>query len=1209
MSDSPDVYDIEHARAEKAAKRRLERESQITETILESTNEGFVIWDSEYRLVAWSKKCPDFWYAPEDILRPGMPMVDLLHHIAANGGLGPGDSEELAQNEFKRVREAGSNSNDEFELRDGRVISVLRNSMPDGGHASTYTDITQRRRAEKALRESEEQYRSLVEGSIQGVAIDRDGVPIFVNQAYADIFGYDNPDEVVELGSLSPLYEPEEHARVGRYRKNRMAGHQPAPEHYEFSGIKKDGSKINLETRLLVVAWQGDLAVQSTVIDITERKRAEQAYIASEQKYRQAAELANMGHWIWDEIEDRIIHCSDELAQIHGVSAEEYVAITSSLDQDKRWVHPDDRERYRAAVTGSINSGEDFNIEYRIVRRDGEIRDVRAIGKPEFDENNLVIRSHGTVQDISQLRQMEDALRESEQRFRSLFEQSPIGVSVEDYSGVKDEIDRLRDEGVDDLEMYLNENPDVLFDLVWQIDAVDANDSFLKLFRVDSFQEYLDLDNDFEHWKNSGWREYYAKELINLANGKPHFGEFSELASDGTPIELSCVARVLDGHGDDWSLKITTHEDITERKQIVEALRESEQRFRALFDQSPFGISVEDYSQVKKQIDRFRSEGVDDFEVFFRGNDDALIEVIKSTRLIDANETQTEMFGTASLNEYKEYERDDVVLTSTWKDFYRREIIAFAGGANTYTGETMDYRADGTPIDVRCVSRIINNPNDDWSVIVSTHEDITERKRIEEARLEAESRFQAIVNASPAAISLKDRDGVYLLANKTFAEWTLTDPSQVIGRTAYDFLPEAQAAAVEDEDRYLTETGEQTVNEATRSFPDGIDRTVLVNRCPIRKADGNIHAIATILTDITDRKQMEEALRESETLLNSIFENVPVGLLIKDASHVVEKSNRAYLDWYGLDADAMAGRRSDQIEDFQSTEEADFMNAQEIEVLTKGQIQTRQVERPFADGQTHTVSITKFPVHDQERKITKVGSVSVDLTEQVQARAALAKSEEKHRRFAADVAHELRTPLAVLRTQLDNLKNESIKQSLIPDVDALTHLVERILAMARLDSVDIHSGERADLLEICSVVAANLGPLVLRAGRSLEVIGVKTPLIVKGNAEALEQALRNLVENAIRHADPGSTITIDITDDPSIKVINLGTSIPLEQRETIFQRFERADRLSGGAGLGLSIVKRVVEAHDGSVDITDAPGGGTVFTIRLPRNRLESTDA
>jgi len=206
-----------------------------------------------------------------------------------------------------------------------------------------------------------------------------------------------------------------------------------------------------------------------------------------------------------------------------------------------------------------------------------------------------------------------------------------------------------------------------------------------------------------------------------------------------------------------------------------------------------------------------------------------------------------------------------------------------------------------------------------------------------------------------------------------------------------------QAMLREAEAYRIGELKGESITEYSLTLPDGTKRWFEARAHPILDADGMAVKLVGTDNDITDRKKTERALQDREALLNSIFENVPVGLLIKDVDHVVEKPNTTYLNWYGLDAATMVGRRSDEIEGFQPLEDAEVMNAQETEVLKTGKIETRQVERPFADGESHTVSVTKFPVFDRHGNIIKVGSVSVDLTEQVRANRALRESEESFR--------------------------------------------------------------------------------------------------------------------------------------------------------------------------------------------------------------------
>ncbi len=221
--------------------------------------------------------------------------------------------------------------------------------------------------------------------------------------------------------------------------------------------------------------------------------------------------------------------------------------------------------------------------------------------------------------------------------------------------------------------------------------------------------------------------------------------------------------------------------------------------------------------------------------------------------------------------------------------------------------------------------------------------------------------------------------------------------------------------------------------------------------------------------------------------------------------------------------------------------------------------------------------------------------------EHKRAEEAQKEIHERHQRFAADVAHELRTPLAIMRTQLDNLGNREMTGALTRDLQAMSRLVSQLMESTRLDNLSLDTDERVDLREICAGVATMLAPIAIREGGGIELTGSQKPVMVFGNAHSLELAVRNLVENALRYSDRGTSVIIDVRNQPAVSVINKGPGIPADRRDAIFERFERADRRGGGAGLGLSIVKRIVETHNGTIDVGDAPDGGTIFTIRMPR--------
>lgn len=224
--------------------------------------------------------------------------------------------------------------------------------------------------------------------------------------------------------------------------------------------------------------------------------------------------------------------------------------------------------------------------------------------------------------------------------------------------------------------------------------------------------------------------------------------------------------------------------------------------------------------------------------------------------------------------------------------------------------------------------------------------------------------------------------------------------------------------------------------------------------------------------------------------------------------------------------------------------------------------------------------------------------------ETMRADQVLRESEERNRLFAADVAHELRTPLAVMRLHLEKLADRDTARSLLQDVEKIARMLDQLLATAKLEDRNAKLTDGVNLHEVCVEVGADMAPLAIKEGRSIEVRGPEQPVLIRANRFAIEQAVRNLVENSIKYAARNTKVVIEVMADssaPAIKVTDKGPGIPAEKREAIFDPFLRSDRRSGGAGLGLSIVRRVAEVHEATIEIGDAPGGGSVFTIAFPR--------
>jgi signal transduction histidine kinase len=220
------------------------------------------------------------------------------------------------------------------------------------------------------------------------------------------------------------------------------------------------------------------------------------------------------------------------------------------------------------------------------------------------------------------------------------------------------------------------------------------------------------------------------------------------------------------------------------------------------------------------------------------------------------------------------------------------------------------------------------------------------------------------------------------------------------------------------------------------------------------------------------------------------------------------------------------------------------------------------------------------------------------------ALARLDEGYERHQRFLAAAAHELRTPIAILHTRLESLPSSPERARLLEDVARLSTLADQLLDLQRLDRHLDLSG-RVDLVEIGRRVAADLAPLAIAAGYEVVFDATDTPIIVMGDGASLERALSNLVQNAIEHGGRRGVITISVpairvSGAATMEVADNGNGIAPEDRERIFEPFYRRHTRARGAGLGLNLVREVVRLHHGDVALVDGPQRGAHFRITLP---------
>lgn len=272
-------------------------------------------------------------------------------------------------------------------------------------------------------------------------------------------------------------------------------------------------------------------------------------------------------------------------------------------------------------------------------------------------------------------------------------------------------------------------------------------------------------------------------------------------------------------------------------------------------------------------------------------------------------------------------------------------------------------------------------------------------------------------------------------------------------------------------------------------------------------------------------------------------------------------------------------------------------------IVVKGALRPlKQISR-MAESIDPALAGVRLPTHDVPDEIKPlVAAMNVALNR-------FDEGLRRQREFNANAAHQLRTPLAVLTANIDAMSDTATASKLRHDVELMGRIVSQLLLVARLETLSIAFDEKIDLNSVATDVATNLAPLAIASGKHLEMIQCPHPVLVPGSVQAMAAALSNLVENAIAHTPPETTITVQVTSEPGIQVNDNGHGIPLEWRDQIFDRFWKGDRQGKGAGLGLAIVKRIMSALHGSVSVSDRPGGGAAFKLIFPLREAHQAGA
>ena len=666
------------------------------------------------------------------------------------------------------------------------------------GASSIGRDVTKEKETEAALRESANSYKRLMEQASDAILVSYPDQPLLeVNQRASDMLGYTR-EELLQLrrGSSTPLDDMGALALVTDEILEGDIVYAERPVR------RKDGTIIVTE---LSARRLDDGRILTLARDVTERKHAEEALAQSEKRLVEAQKLAHVGSWEWDLVSDEAIGSAEmlRLLGLQPLGGENRFTIQSFIE----CLQPEDREWVQQALAKAVEERGSIDYENRIVSPDGTVRIIHGLGEVILDDAGQPVKMIGTARDITESKQGEEELRESEARLRSAIDLAQLST----YEWNPQTNARTWDAG---LKKIWDLPPDTCIDAEIFLTGLHPDDQ-------ESVQAALDRSCD-----PTGDGLYIAEYRV--------IGQ-----QDKQERWVSARGRTF-FEGDVAVRHVGVAQDITDRKRADEALRESEERHRAILEQVSEAIFL-----IDPDTKRF------------------VVTNPAFRRLVGY--TADELLD-MTIYDVLPYERERI----------DRAVLRALDGGDYRVSDRLYRRKDGSLVDVEVgITPVIYSGR---TVLCQIVRDITERKLAEEAVARSEAELRALFAAMTDVVLVLDAQGRYLQIAPTSPDLLYKPPAELLGRTIHEVLPAADA------DNILHSIGlaleKQQPVHVEYSLPIG-DSEVWFDGTVSPMGEDKIFWIAR---DVTERKQAELELEQSEKRFRALIENSSDGITLVSAN-------------------------------------------------------------------------------------------------------------------------------------------------------------------------------------------------------------------------------------------------------------------------------------------------------------------------------------
>jgi len=847
-------------------------------------------------------------------------------------------------------------------------------------------------------------------------------------------------------------------------------------------------------------------------------------------------------------LEGIILSWNAAAERLFGYSAEQALGRHISL------LIPADRTEEEEGILTRLRAGERIEHYDTVrVRSDGKHIQVSSCVSPVTDAGGQIVMASKIVRDITERREAEEARRRSELNLADFFENANLGMHWVGPDGIILRANRAEMELLGySAEEYVGSH----------ISKFHADESVIQtilssLSRGDTLDDYPARLRS----KDGSIREV----LINS----------SVFREDGEFIHTRCVTR-----------------DVTAQKRAEADIWEKEQLFRATFDSAPVGIA---------------HVGLDGRWLRFN---DAVCAITgyareKLTALTFADITHPED------------------LEADWEQAHRLS----AGEIALYTMEKRYVREQGDFVWVRLTVSLLRNAAGAPVNFISVIEDFTERKKAEDALGESQLFTRRVLDNLFAFVGLMTADGTLIDVNRAPLEAASISASDVIGKKFWDCYWWSYSPLVQERLRVACEraaAGETIRYDVPVRMAGDMEMWIDFQLAPLRDSNANITHLVASGMDISERRLTSAALRESEERFRDLAENIPQLAWVAEPGSEGKISwfNKTWLDFTGSSIEQMSGSG------WKSVHHPDYVErvVQKFEYHVKNSLDWEDTfPLRGKDGQYRWFLSRMKCIRDQSGQVVRIFGTNTDITrerqleEQLRQLAAeLSEANLRKDEFLATLAHELRNPLAPIRNGLQLMKlaggqqQASIEQArsmMERQLTQMVRLVDDLMDVSRisLGKLELRK-EQLPLARVLSSAVETSRPLIEQMGQELDFTPPDPSVIVYGDLTRLAQVFLNLLNNAAKYSNQGGRIQVNIEllgSEVVVAVKDTGIGIAADQLPRIFGMFTQLDgsleKSQGGLGIGLTLVKRLVEMHGGMIEAhSEGPGKGSEFIVRLP---------